>query len=69
MGADFEEGTNGYVSTPGGRLWFVDGRAREASLICGPRCLTQDPFYVPDRSVETSYTLEEPFKEQLALIA
>lgn len=59
LNADFQEGTNGYISTPGGRLWFVDGRARKATLVCGPRCLKQDPLFFPNQRVRTSYTLEE----------
>ena len=33
----------GYVATPGGRLWVVDGVRREVLLICGPGCLPVDP--------------------------
>lgn len=37
---------NGYVSTPGGRLWYIDGRARVARQICGIGCLPVAPgFY------------------------
>ncbi|MEM8849024.1 MAG: DUF4329 domain-containing protein [Pseudomonadota bacterium] len=43
-----EERVNGYVSTPGGRFWFVDGRRGEARLICGPGCLPSDPDFRDD---------------------
>lgn len=35
--------SRGYVSTPGGRFWVVDGIAGEVRLICGPGCLPVDP--------------------------
>ena len=36
---------NGYVSTPGGRFWFVDSRAMEVRLLCGLSCLPTAPNY------------------------
>lgn len=42
-------GLDGYVSTPGGRLWFSEGSAMQARLVCGIGCLPQDPRYRPDR--------------------
>ena len=30
---------NGYVSTPGGRLWYIDSRAMITQQICGISCL------------------------------
>lgn len=58
---DIEDGVDGYVSTPGGRFWFVDARAKEVRLICGPGCVARDPDFIddPDEVIETSYTLEE----------
>ncbi|MEL6208368.1 MAG: DUF4329 domain-containing protein, partial [Pseudomonadota bacterium] len=44
---DALEGVNGWVATPGGRLWFVDGREMTATLVCGPACLPQDPRFIP----------------------
>lgn len=59
--SDVASGLDGYVSTPGGRLWYIDHRERVARLACGPGCLTQDPDYVTCRgdTIEQSYTLEE----------
>lgn len=37
--------TIGYVSTPGGRFWLVDGVRREIQLICGPKCMPWDPRF------------------------
>lgn len=36
---------NGYVSTPGGRFWYVDSRAMEVRLLCGLSCLPTAPGY------------------------
>ena len=58
--SDIASGIDGYVSTPGGRLWHIDHRAREAKLACGPGCLTQDPSYVPCEAdiIQRRYTVE-----------
>ncbi|WP_245824414.1 DUF4329 domain-containing protein [Pseudoruegeria aquimaris] len=45
--SDRDEGIDGYVATPGGRLWFIDGERAVARLICGPGCLKQDPGFIP----------------------
>lgn len=42
VAGDFQMGINGYVSTPGGRLWFIDYRARQLIQICGFGCLPND---------------------------
>lgn len=58
---DMDEGVNGYIATPGGRLWFHDWTEGVAHLICGPGCMGQDPRYVPDKDdpIAARYTLEE----------
>ncbi len=58
---DAATGTNGYISTPGGRLWYVDSRAMVVTQLCGRGCLPQDPYYDPadDGDLRRSYTLEE----------
>lgn len=58
---DIEDGTDGYVATPGGRLWYIDARAQEARLICGARCLVSDVEFAedPEFPVRTRYTLED----------
>lgn len=43
--SDAAEGVNGYIGTPGGRLWFIDSAARVAYQLCGPGCLPQDPHF------------------------
>ncbi|WP_371224518.1 DUF4329 domain-containing protein [Roseovarius sp. 2305UL8-3] len=43
--ADREEGVVGYISTPGGRIWFSQDGA--ATLLCGRGCITMDPEFTP----------------------
>ena len=59
--ADEEEGVDGYVSTPGGRFWYVDSTALVVSQICSIGCLKQDPAFVAglDGDIALSYTYEE----------
>ena len=45
---DMSMGINGWVSTPGGRLWFVDGRSGALRQVCGRGCLPVDPGFVPE---------------------
>lgn len=45
MRSDRREGVNGYIATPGGRLWYIDSRAMLAVQLCGPGCLPQDPAF------------------------
>ncbi len=61
MRTDIEDGTDGYIATPGGRMWYVDARNRVARQICGLNCLIPDPgFQVdPDYPVESTYTLDD----------
>ncbi|MEM6275492.1 MAG: DUF4329 domain-containing protein [Pseudomonadota bacterium] len=61
MEADEDEGVDGFVATPGGRLWYVDTEDMLVRQICGIGCLPQDPRFRPgdDGVVEISYTYEE----------
>lgn len=56
---DARNGVDGYISTPGGRLWFVDGSSRTVRQVCGVGCLPSDPDWQPetDTDVQTRYTL------------
>jgi hypothetical protein len=58
---DMDEGVNGYVATPGGRLWYIDGRRGVATLICGLGCMGQDPNFISGDSgpIASRYTLQE----------
>ena len=57
--SDISEGINGYIATPGGRLWFSDGAAQKTYQLCGVACLPSDPRFQPERRnpVRQSYTL------------
>lgn len=59
--ADESEGVDGYVSTPGGRLWYVDSTELTVNQICGVGCMDQDPNFEAglDGVIEQSYTLDE----------
>ena len=52
---------NGYVATPGGRLWYVDGRARVARQICGVGCLPVAPQFsnFADGAIAEVYTYDD----------
>lgn len=56
-----EQNQRGYVATPGGRFWLVDGRAGTVTLICGPKCLPWDPNFTDGLlpSVRDSYTMRD----------
>ncbi|MEP5632286.1 MAG: DUF4329 domain-containing protein [Tateyamaria sp.] len=58
---DIEDGTDGYIATPGGRFWYVNARAQRASQICGLECLVPDPAHVedPEFPVFQTYTLDD----------
>ncbi|MEM1375444.1 MAG: DUF4329 domain-containing protein [Pseudomonadota bacterium] len=59
--ADEDEGVDGFVATPGGRLWYVDTEDMLVRQICGIGCLPQDPRFRAgdDGVIEISYTYEE----------
>ncbi|MBW7922167.1 MAG: DUF4329 domain-containing protein [Rubellimicrobium sp.] len=48
MTTDAHDGINGYISTPGGRLWYVDTVTMTVRQLCGRGCLPQDPHYRPE---------------------
>lgn len=45
MRSDQAEGVNGYVATPGGRLWYIDSKAMITQQLCGIGCLPKDPKF------------------------
>jgi len=57
--SDFQFGMDGYVSTPGGRVWLVDVQTRSTRQICGRGCVISDPNYrdTGDANIRTSYSL------------
>jgi hypothetical protein len=58
---DMEEGVDGFVATPGGRLWHIDGARGIATQVCGLGCMGQDPDFVAGDAgpIARRYTLEE----------
>lgn len=61
MESDEEEGIDGYVSTPGGRLWYIDTTDMVASQICGIGCLPRAPNFIPapEDDIRESYSYDE----------
>ena len=59
--ADANEGIDGYLVTPGGRMWYIDGLEYTARLICDKGCLSSDPNFVPEDfgPVKSFYTVHE----------
>lgn len=59
--SDFDFGLDGYVSTPGGRVWHVDHGTRSTRQVCGRGCVFVDPGFVPvgERAIRASYTLPQ----------
>ncbi len=46
--ADIHEGIDGYVSTPGGRIWFNSSAQRKVRQLCGVGCILSDPNFQPE---------------------
>ncbi len=61
LAADIAEENDGYISTPGGRIWFNDSIEEISTLLCGRNCTVSDSQYVADTEnpVNNSYTLEQ----------
>ncbi len=57
---DMSQNINGWVSTPGGRLWFVNGQTGHIHQVCGRDCLPSDPNFFPEEHgpVDKNYTLD-----------
>ena len=58
---DEEEGIDGFVATPGGRLWYVDTTDMIVRQICGLGCLPQDPDFIAgiEGEIDSYYTYQE----------
>ena len=61
MEGDADEGIDGYVATPGGRLWYIDTEEMVTYQICGRGCLPQDPGFTafPDGWIAESYSYDD----------
>ncbi|MBB5514494.1 hypothetical protein FHS89_000492 [Rubricella aquisinus] len=64
MIGDLEFGVDGYIATPGGRLWFLDVVEERAKLLCGPYCMLTDPNHDEDvyYGLRDSFTLPELYR-------
>ncbi|WP_435417719.1 DUF4329 domain-containing protein [Parerythrobacter aurantius] len=66
MEADIHEQIDGFVATPGGRLWKIDWQDEVAEQVCGQGCLAVDPRYRarPYDDIAVRYTLPELERRQ-----
>lgn len=60
LDADISEQVDGYISTPGGRIWFNDSVEEIAVMICGRNCTVSDDRYEADANppVLNEYDME-----------
>lgn len=58
---DIELGRDGYVSTPGGRVWLNIGLSQRTVLLCGRNCVYSDPGFVanPELPVMPQFSLAD----------
>lgn len=58
---DQADGIDGYVATPGGRLWYHDSEAEIIVQLCGLGCLPSDPLFIrgSDGAIFESYSYSE----------
>lgn len=61
MEGDEDEGIDGWVATPGGRLWYIDTTDMITRQICGIGCLPTDPAFIAGESgvIQQSYSYNE----------
>ncbi len=61
MEGDEDEGIDGWVATPGGRLWYIDTTDMVTFQICGIGCLPSDPAFIAGESgfIEQSYSYDD----------
>ena len=55
---------NGYVATPGGRLWFIDTQRMVTYQLCGLGCLPMAPDFRDTSQVAVEYT-HDALREKL----
>ena len=57
MESDEASGIDGWIATPGGRIWYVDSSEMVAYQVCGESCVPQDPNYVDEgQTIRPSYS-------------
>ncbi len=47
MREDFRDGIDGYIATPGGRVWLNSVERRKALMLCGRNCVLSDANFKP----------------------
>ena len=59
--ADIADALNGFIATPGGRVWRTDWWDQTTSLVCGIGCVHSDPRFVPGvmGSIADAFSLRE----------
>jgi hypothetical protein len=57
--ADVQEGVDGYISTPGGRIWFNDVKQQVSRQLCGVKCVLADTDFQEDYDVPSVMTLDD----------
>ena len=59
--ADADEEVNGWLVTPGGRIWYIDSERGVTRQICGRNCVPADPNFEPEvfGPIKKSYTLRD----------
>ncbi|MBX7527098.1 DUF4329 domain-containing protein [Qipengyuania vesicularis] len=58
---DIDARIDGFISTPGGRLWHVHWQDETATQVCGEGCMEQDPRYAGTQTeqLQRSYSFED----------
>lgn len=61
MEADMAEDVDGFIATPGGRIWHIDTIDNIARMVCGRDCVVSDPNFKDGvlPPVAKSYTLSQ----------
>ena len=61
LATDIDARIDGFIATPGGRIWHVDWQEESATQICGAGCLQQDPDYAsaPQGNLPDRYSFED----------
>ena len=64
--AEIKERSIGFVATPGGRLWMIDGERGVANLVCGRSCLPADQNFEAGvfGPIAKRYTLEQLYARE-----
>lgn len=58
---DIDARIDGFIATPGGRIWHVEWKEEEVTQLCGEGCLTQDPRYdgTQEERIALTYSFDD----------